>query len=159
MLVNFNHLSVVVSTFSKIFNLKAGNIKITHRLVLKYFKIEGCLFFLTFDHFSWLLQLAYCFISRFLEKKTLDNSLIDLEFRFNELVTHEDGDLGPNRERNVAMTTTSNENLEFHSQIKNVVEKLEGKVQQMDEKISTIGKNIQSNQIILSSHYTRRKRK
>lgn len=72
------------------------------------------------------------------EKKTLDNSLIDLEFRFNELVTHEDND-----DQVLSKSTVSSEDdksAELQNHVKNVVEKLEGKVQQMDEKISIIDK-------------------
>ena len=71
----------------------------------------------------------------------MDNSLVDLEFRFNELVTHEDGDLGTRRE---STNTSNNEekerNADFQKHIVTLIEKLETKVKLMDEKICTIGR-------------------
>jgi len=60
-----------------------------------------------------------------------------LEFRFNELVTHEDeGDLGSNKQTN---QNEANKHDDICDQFKCVIDKLEGQVLQMDNKISNIG--------------------
>lgn len=73
------------------------------------------------------------------DRQTLDNSLVDLEFRFNELVTHEDGDLGTRRETtNTSNNEESEKNADFQKHIVTLIERLEIKVKLMDEKICTI---------------------
>jgi len=73
------------------------------------------------------------------DRQTLDNSLVDLEFRFNELVTHEDGDLGTRRETtNTSNNEESEKNADFQKHIVTLIERLESKVKLMDEKICTI---------------------
>ena len=107
--------------------------------------------------------------SHSIEKKTLDNSLVDLEFRFNELVTHDDDKENENEsgqgssvtsasssrqssesypcidgaggsDDGAARTSSNVAAMEFQSNMKAVIEQLEGKVHQLDVKITDIGK-------------------
>ena len=113
------------------------------------------------------------YISSIVEKKALDNSLVDLEFRFNELVVTNDDDEEVTQEDNqqqsnesghgssvssttnnssaaaqpsTASTRSSESNdsrihsIEIQNQIKSIIERLEGKVHQMDFKIADIGR-------------------
>jgi len=78
------------------------------------------------------------------EKNQLDNCLVDLEFRFNELVTRqEEGEMNNNsggespvNQSQQPMIVQHDE--ELQSTIKDVVENLESKIKQLDQRIITI---------------------